>query len=426
VNAREVLRACFDAALLRVDATRATERAWQGLRGASAGPESRVHVLAAGKAAASMAAGVLGTIGPALGRGLVVAKDAPDPTLDLAACAVRVAGHPVPDARSVRAGAAAVDFVASTPAQDLLLVLLSGGASALLSSPVEGVGVAELSHLTEALLRAGAPIEELNTVRRRLQRAAGGRLAQARVAGRTIVLAISDVLGDDLATIASGPFSPDPGSDSAALAVIERRGVGPEHAGVVAHLRAAARGQGPDVAGRFAHVETHLVARNRDALAGALACAGELGLDPIVVSDALRGEARIQGRRIGALAQSCAGLESGLLLFGGETTVTVRGAGRGGRNMELALAAAEAIAGRPGVALLAAGTDGSDGPTDAAGAFVDGETIERGARRGLDAADHLRRNDSYAFFEGEGGLLRTGPTGTNVMDLALVLVRRRG
>jgi glycerate 2-kinase len=337
---------------------------------------------------------------------------------------VRVASHPIPDARSAVAAEEALRLVASAAARDVLLVLLSGGASSLLSAPTGGLQIEDLARTSRALLAAGAPIDEVNAVRKHVSLVGGGRLAQRARCDRIEVLAVSDVPGDRLDVIASGPCCADASRYADALAVVDRRGLRerlPE--AVVRHLEAGARGEVEETAKpgdpALARVRHTILANNRTALRGAAEAARRLGLRPVSVTEVLAGEARRVGRRLAALARGARERGPLCLVAGGETTVTLRGTGRGGRSQELALAAALELAGAEGAALLAAGTDGSDGPTDAAGAFADAGTVARGARRGIDARASLERNDAYDFFDAEGGLLRTGPTGTNVMDLVL-------
>ena len=393
-------------------------------------PDARLRVLAAGKAAVPMARALVARAGPRVAEGLVVSKPGhggPVPGL-----AFREAGHPVPDARSAAAGLAALALAARAGAGEVLVVLLSGGASALLSTPLPGLDAADVAHTTEALLRAGAEIGVLNAVRKHLLAVAGGRLARASRASAVVVLAVSDVPGDDAAVLGSGPCAPDPSRYADALAAVRR--LGAEQAlppRVRAHLRAGAAGEREESVKpgdpALACVRTRVLVSNADALAGVAEAAAAQGVRARVVTRELRGEARVVGRRLAALARAAAGTGAGspcLLLAGGETTVTVRGAGRGGRSQELALAAALELSGVPDVALLAAGTDGSDGPTEAAGAHADGGTVARGAACGRDARAALAANDSHGFFAAEGGLLVTGPTGTNVRDLVLLRLGR--
>ena len=411
-----------------------------------------VFILAIGKAAAAMARAAEARVGADLRGGLVITKDghaAAHPTR----LACLESGHPVPDARSARAGQAALALAAEVPAEDLLLVLLSGGGSALTTTPVAGLGLDDLAATTRALLGSGVDIEALNTVRKHVSAIAGGKLARARGPGRIEVLCISDVVGDPIDVIASGPCAQDTTRARDALEIVERvsatapAGRVPE--AVLEHLREAtarqdrqAEAEGDGGAGRaradgvaddaiadnvIAH---HVIARNADARAAIARAAGVRGLRAIDLGEVLRGEARVMANRLVALARSIELDAPVLLIAGGETVVTLRGDGTGGRSQELALAAAVALASRSGeparppVTLLAAGTDGSDGPTDAAGACADESTCARAAALGLDPAGALARNDAHGFFARAGGLIRTGPTGTNVMDLVLIQIGR--
>jgi glycerate-2-kinase len=420
---RGELEALFHAALRAADPGDAVRRALA--REAMLSRAARCVVLAVGKAAPAMAAAFEHEAGARVTRGLVITKDGHARVL--AKLATREAAHPLPDARSEAAGAEALALAESAGADETLVVLLSGGASALTSCPAPGIGLEDLRETTDLLLRAGAEIGELNCVRKHLTRVSGGRLAAASRAREIVVLAVSDVLGDDWATLGSGPCAPDPTTYADALAVLrQRRLLARVPAAVRGHLEAGAAGlraESPKPGDpAFARVRSLLVASNRDALAAAREAARARGLAAHVLTDRLRGEARDVGRRLAAFARALRPGPPRLLLAGGETTVTVRGRGRGGRAQELALAAAIELAGDRRVALLAAGTDGSDGPTPAAGAFADGGTLARGAAAGADARAALAENDAYGFFAREGGGLVTGPTGTNVMDLVLVRV----
>lgn len=396
-------------------------------------PGARLVVVAAGKAAAEMAVGLEAAARDRIARGWLVTRDGhADAALAAGALPparwrVRAAGHPVPDERSEAAARELLALAAATGPGDVLVVLLSGGASALLACPLPGLSLTDLAQATRALLASGAAIDEVNAVRKHLAEVAGGRLAQAAGASSIELLAISDVPGDRLDVIGSGPCTPDPTSYGDALSVLSRHGVGTSFPPAArALLEAGARGACPESAKpgdpAFRRVRVTLLAGNNAALAAAAAAASERGLAVVTLPGALCGEARDAGRRLAALARALRPRRPTLLLAGGETTVTLRGDGHGGRSQELALAAAVALAGCSHVTLLAAGTDGSDGPTDAAGACVDGATLARGAALGLDARDALARHDSHPYFAREGGLLRTGPTGTNVMDLVLVRV----
>ena len=389
-------------------------------------PEAaRIVLFAVGKAASPMAAAFEERAGDAVVAGLVVTKlghGAPPTRARLVEAA-----HPVPDARCERAAREAFALLESARPDDVLCALLSGGASSLLACPVDGLTLEDLSATTRLLLEAGADIEETNTVRKHLAAAAAGRLARRCGARRIEVLALSDVPGDRIDVIGSGPFSADPSSSGDALDVLRRRGLLESAPPAVrAHLEAGARGEREETPKPgdpcFAAVRTTLVGTNRDAVAAVREAGRRRGLEVRVVSPPLAGEARDAGAWLVELARRVAPERPTLLVAGGETAVTVRGRGRGGRSQELALAAAVALDAGPPIALLAAATDGTDGPTDAAGAFADPGTIARGAAAGVDASAALSDNDAYGFFSAEGGLLVTGPTGTNVMDLVLVRV----
>jgi glycerate-2-kinase len=432
---RAALERIFRAAVLAADPAAGLRRevlAQEGslvLAGEVLAPGTPLLALAVGKAAGAMARALDEIAGRRVTAGLLIAKPgraaAPPGWIALEAA------HPVPDATSERAGRRALRFAADTPRDGVLLVLLSGGASSLMACPRDGLSLEDVSATTRALLAEGAAIDELNTVRKHVAAVAGGRLAAAAGGARVCVLALSDVAGDRIDLIGSGPCAADPSRCADALAVLSRRV--PEDrvpAAVWAHLRAGARAElgasplaAPTAPPRVRHV---VLAGSATAVEGARAAALCEGFAPIVVAREVSGEARRAGARLAALAASLRPDRPVCLIAAGETTVTVRGAGRGGRSQELALSAALRLAGDPAVTILAAGTDGEDGPTDAAGAFADGDTLARGRAASLDARAALAANDAYGFFDREGGLLRTGPTGTNVRDLVLVSALPRG
>ncbi len=387
-----------------------------------------VDLLAAGKAATPMARAAEATLGDRLRRGLVVTKAGHGGSLRR--CRLLEAGHPIPDESSERAGRSWLEEAGRGPEERVLLVLLSGGASALLTCPLPGLRLAELARTTDILLRAGASIDELNAVRKHLTAVAGGRAAARSRARQIELLALSDVPGDRFETIGSGPFSADPTSYHDAWQVVASRGVLADLPDAVAtHLRRGVAGQVPETPKPgdpgFDHVTETLVGTLREALEAAACEATARGFRAVQLRQRLAGEARVVGRRLAALARSVHSEKQVCLIAGGETTVTVHGDGTGGRCQELALAAAIEGENQTTFALLAAGTDGSDGPTPAAGAWVDGATVERGRRVGADARGALARNDSHAYFRREGHLLDTGPTGTNVTDLVLIAVEAR-
>jgi hydroxypyruvate reductase len=316
--------------------------------------------------------------------------------------------------------------------EDLVVCLISGGGSALLASPVDGVSLEDLQAVTDALLRAGANINQLNTVRKHLERLKGGGLARLAAPAQVASLVLSDVIGDPLDVIASGPTSPDSTTFADAWRVVEQLGVGgdlPDSVG--RHLERGRGGQAPETPKDddpiFAHVVSVIVGSNSAAAAAAVAAARERGWSCLDLGSMIAGEAREVGRVLGGIARGV--VEDNrpdrppmCIVAGGETVVTVRGAGRGGRNQEVALGAALAIQGLPDTLVCSLGTDGTDGPTDAAGAVADGGTLRRAEQLGLDPHKALADNDTYAFFDALGDLLITGPTRTNVNDLMCVFV----
>jgi glycerate 2-kinase len=395
----------------------------------------RIVVVAAGKAAVAMAGAAEEALGGRLTDGIAVSTASGG---NLGLVRLLIAGHPVPDARGLAAAAEVEAFARRLGRDDVLLVLLSGGASALLPAPVDGISLEDKAATTRLLLRSGATIQEQNAVRKHLSRLKGGGLARAAQPARVLTLVLSDVVGDDLSTIASGPTVPDPTSHADALAVLERREVLAEvpHA-VRHHLEEGAAGGRPETlkSGDRAlrRTFTHVIGSNRLSIAAAAREARRQGLRPLVLTTSLVGEAREAARVLVAILREC--VESGqpaappvCLLAGGETTVTVRGTGQGGRNQELAVAAAEALAGFPAPAVVASlATDGIDGASDAAGGIVDDHTTLRAAATGIaPVAAFLAASDSRNYLGPLGGLIVTGPTGTNVVDVVALLSGRKG
>jgi hydroxypyruvate reductase len=432
---REHAHAILSAALAAADARAAVARALlvDGQRLTVAGVEEvdlasidRILLIGAGKAAARMAAGALQVLGERIGEGTITTRDGHG--AELPRIEVWEAAHPVPDTRGMAGAADALRLARDAGPRDLVLCLLSGGASALWPAPVPGVSLTDLMAVTDALLRSGATIHEINTVRKHLSRIGGGWLARAAAPARVVTLAVSDVVGGALDVIASGPTVPDPTTYADALEVLRERGIHPPPA-VLAHLRAGGDGERPETPkpydAAFERATAHVIAGSHEALAGAAREAERLGYRARIVAEDVEGEASSVGEQVAQLAMDALAEYPDAplaLLLGGETTVTVQGPGRGGRNQELALAAAVELEGVAGVLVAAMGTDGTDGPTDAAGAFADGGTVARAHAAGLDARDALRRNDAYPFLRAAGDLIVTGPTGTNVNDVVLVLV----
>jgi hydroxypyruvate reductase len=395
----------------------------------------RVLLLAVGKAAAAMAAAAEERLGAHLAEGLVVTSAAP--SRPPRRSTLRLAGHPVPDERGILAAAEAEALLDRLSPQDLLLVLLSGGASALLPAPSAGLTLEDKARTTSLLLRAGASIHELNTVRKHLSRLKGGGLARRAREARVVTLILSDVVGDDPSTIASGPTVADPTTFADALAVLARRGVLEEApAAVRRHLEAGARGEVAETPkpgeALFRRTLTRIVGGNRLSVEAAARQARRLGLRPLVLTTHLEGEAREAARALVSILRECVlsgrpGRPPLCLLAGGETTVTVTGTGQGGRNQEMAVAAAAALDGFPVPALLASlATDGVDGMSDAAGGVVDDETAGQARDLGLaEPAAFLRESDTRSFLGPLGGLILTGPTGTNVVDVTVLLAGGR-
>lgn len=393
----------------------------------------RVLLVAAGKAAVSMARAAAEVLGERLAQGVVVTKygHAKEDRLP-AAVQVLEAGHPVPDAAGLAGARAVVGLLDGVTDRDRVLVLLSGGASALLPLPAGSLSLDDLQSVTGLLLRAGADIGEINAVRKHLDLLKGGQLARLAAPAPLAALILSDVVGDPLEVIASGPSAPDPSRYSDAWQVLGRYGLlDRTPAGVATHLRAGLDGKLPETPKPgdplFERVTNQIIGSNRLAAQAAVDQATKLGYRALLLTTFVEGEARQVARFAAALAKGVRLhgdpiAAPACLVWGGETTVTVRGSGRGGRNQELALAAALALEGLPGVAVMALATDGSDGPTDAAGAIVDGETARQARRLGYEPREVLLNNDSYPLLDAVGALMRTGPTGTNVNDLLVILV----
>jgi glycerate 2-kinase len=392
---------------------------------------SRLLVAGFGKAAVPMAETLEKSLGPLIDGGCVITKYGHGSPQRLARLSLLEAGHPLPDGNSMRGAEEIIRLARGAEARTLVVLLLSGGGSALCVAPAAGITLGDKLRTTDLLLRAGADIGELNCVRKHLSRIKGGRLAELLHPAAVVSLILSDVIGDRLDVIASGPVAPDYSTFGEAIAVLEKyRLLTAVPRPVAEHLRRGAAGgidETPKAGNPIFHrVENIIVGSLPLALAEAGNAAARNGFRVELLSAEVTGEAREAGKWLAHKAIEARTSRRGelplCLLAGGETTVSVRGAGKGGRNMELALAFALATEEMPGITLLSAGTDGNDGPTDAAGALVDGTTIPAARRLGLDPDAFLRENDSYTFFSKCGGLFLTGPTGTNVMDLQIVLL----
>ena len=422
--------AVIAAALEAVDPSRLVEKALKSDRpAATAG--GRLIVAAVGKASLGMAKGAYRTFRGQVDAGIVLipAGTSGEPPRGFA---VHRCGHPLPDQGSVEGARALDEILRNTGASDLVLLLLSGGGSACLALPADGVSLNDLSILTGLLLRSGAPIQQINAVRKHVEQLKGGLLASAATPAAVHALIISDVPGDALDVIASGPVTPDPTTFGDAIEVLESFGLwDAAPIAVRERLIRGRAGQLPetpkDTDPCFNRVRTRIIGNVAVAVEAARKAAERRGYSTQVLSSGMTGEARLVGAQLAKEARALReALGSGnaprCLVGGGETTVTVQGDGRGGRNQEVALAAAIELEGVEDVLVASIGTDGIDGPTDAAGGRGTGSTATRARLLGLDPAGHLANNDSYPLLEAVEDLIRTGPTGTNVMDLMLLLV----
>src|SRR5258706_5685994 len=386
-------------------------------------PRGRTVVVGAGRASAGMAEAVE-QVWPGPLSGLVVTRYGH--AVPCRHISVIEAAHPVPDAAGTEAAARILELVSGLGPDDLVLCLVSGGGSALLVLPAPGLSLADKRDVTAALLKSGATIGEINTVRKHLSAIKGGRLAAAAAPARLVTLAISDVPGDDPATIASGPTVPDPTTFADARAVLERDRIMPPEP-IARHL-SAARDESPKPGdARLARAEYAMIARPLGSLQAAATVARAAGVTPLILGDALEGEAREVGRTMAGIAHSVAHHGTpvkppAVLLSGGETTVTVRGHGRGGRNAEFLLGLGLALDAHPPIHALACDTDGIDGTETNAGALWTPDSVARARALGLDPAKMLDDNDAYSLFAALDDLLVTGPTLTNVNDFRAILV----
>jgi hydroxypyruvate reductase len=417
VEPRVLLRRMFDAA---VDAAQPAHNVPPHL---PAPPRRRLVVIGAGKASAAMARAVEDHWRGEL-SGLVVVRygyAVPCRRIEIVEAA-----HPVPDAAGLKAAKRVLDVVRGLTEDDLVLCLISGGGSALLPLPLDGLTLDHKQTLSRELLKSGASINEMNCVRRHLSAIKGGRLAAACHPARLLTLAISDVPGDDPINIASGPTVADPTTCADALAIVRRYGI--ELPREVRQVLESGRGESVKPGDpRLARAEIRLVATPQQSLEAAAALAREAGVTPLLLGDAIEGEARDVGKVMAGIARSVAQHRQPLgppcvLLSGGETTVTVRGQGRGGRNVEFLLSLAVALDGLPNAWAIAGDTDGVDGAEEIAGAIVTPDTLARAWSRGIRAADRLLENDGHGFFEALGDQVITGPTLTNVNDFRAVLL----
>ncbi len=394
----------------------------------------RIYVAGTGKASAAMAVNLEKILGTRINQGLINVKYGHSQKLKR--IRVQEAGHPLPDEKGLEGAREMGEMLGHLTAKDLVIFLVSGGGSALLPLPVEGVSLAEKQATTNQLLSCGATIQEINTLRKHLSRIKGGGLARIVYPATLVSLILSDVIGDPLDAIASGPTVPDPTTYEDCARILNKyelwEKIPPSVAG---HIREGMEGKKEETlkAGdpAFSNVYNLVVGNNLLAMKAAKKAAQALGYRTLLLSSLVEGETREIAKAHAAIAKEV--LLSGnpiappaCILSGGETTVTLKGKGKGGRNQEFAPAAAVEIAGWEEILMMSAGTDGTDGPTDAAGAFADGKTVNRAKTMGLDPWSFLKENDSYTFFQKIGDLLTTGPTGTNVMDLRIMLIKKPG
>jgi glycerate 2-kinase len=389
-----------------------------------------LFIVGAGKASGAMAAALEEILADRITGGLVVVKYGH--AVDLSHISLVEAGHPVPDKNGQEGAERIRKHIATAGENDLVICLLSGGGSALLPSPCPGLTLADKQETIQVLLSCGATIHEINTIRKHLSRIKGGQLALSAHPARVVSLILSDVIGDDLDVIASGPTVPDPGTFQDCMDILSKYRIAEKlPKAISSHLVKGAQGKIKETPKpghpAFDHTDHFIIGNNFQALDSARLYAESLGYNTVMLTSLLTGETRDAACFHAAIVREM--IQSGhpagppaCLLSGGETTVTLKGSGKGGRNQEFALASAIALEGLEPVVLLSAGTDGTDGPTDAAGAIMDGTTLARAEAKGLDAAVYLADNDSYHFFQTLGDLFITGPTRTNVMDVRIALV----
>ncbi len=389
-----------------------------------------IYVVGAGKAAAPMALAVEQILGNRINKGLINTKYGHG--LSLNRIELKEAGHPLPDEAGMQGAETILSLIEGAKDKDLIICLISGGGSALLPLPAQGISLEEKQEATSFLLGCGATIQEINTIRKHISRIKGGRLAEASWPAQLLTLILSDVVGDPLDVIASGPTVPDQSTFEDCLAIAKKykleSKVSPSIRNYL-HEGAAGRRQDTPKPGNvcFAKTQNVIIGSNIQAIGASASEAHQLGYHPLILSSLIEGEARQVAKVHAAIVKEVIRTGNPItrpacLISGGETTVTLRGEGKGGRNQEFVLAAALEIKDLKMTAILSGGTDGTDGPTDAAGALADGNTVRRSWMRGMDPASYLDRNDSYNFFFKLGDLLITGPTRTNVMDLRIIIL----
>jgi glycerate 2-kinase len=384
---------------------------------------NRVVLLGIGKASVAMSNALAMILAERLSAGLVISKYASQDQIPL--LTYIVGGHPVPDEQSLEAGKKTLELLSSLGPNDLLVCLISGGGSALLTAPLSGMSLEDIQTLTSSLLVCGASIDEINTLRRRLDLLKGGGIVKGAAGATVISLILSDVVGNLLETVASGPTAPDPATRADSHKILEKYGLDKEiPSSILKALKTLPETPKPGDP-IFTRVQNLVVGSNLQAAQAALTQAGIEGFHPYLHSVAIQGEARLVAFELATMLRQ-AGLTGhpvpapSCIVAGGETTVTIHGTGKGGRNTELALASVTELADFPGVMFVTLATDGEDGPTDAAGAVVNGETFRRAARMGMSSSYYLEQNDSYSFFSALDDLLKIGSTGTNGNDLVFL------
>ena len=387
-----------------------------------------IYIIGFGKASAAMALAIEKLLGKKITGGHIITKYGH--SVKLKWIEISEAGHPIPDNNGLAGTEKIVQIVKQSSTRDLVIVLISGGGSALLTDVPEEISLDDLKITNKVLVNSGADIGEMNSVRKHLSRLKGGQLARLVYPAALLTLLISDVIGDSLDVISSGPTVADPSTYNDAIRVVDKYNLEPSlPTSVMDHLKKGQTGSIPETVKEgdpgLNHACNFLLGNNKTALLHSKNMAVHLGFEAIIVSDVVSGDVSdVSEYLLSEITAHTSGSRNGriALLFGGEPTVQTNGNGKGGRNQHLALMMAEKIAGMKGVTFLSAGTDGTDGPTDATGAICDGSTLQEAKNFGIDIREHLRNFDAYPFFEAVGGLLKTGPTYTNVMDLMIVLI----
>jgi hydroxypyruvate reductase len=437
-NPRSDIRAIFDAGLKAADPGEAIRRT-VNITGEQLRVDGRTYdldtfdrilVVGAGKAAAAMAAALEDVLAGRVTGGIVITKYGYGYALK--GIPVVEARHPIPDEAGIHGSERILDLLKETGERDLILCVISGGGSALMPKPIGGISLDDKQETTQALLECGADIHEINAIRKHISGIKGGRLAEIAFPATLVALVLSDVVGDDLDVIASGPTVPDRSTFADCMEIVNRYDLGGAlPPPVIAYLKGGIEGIHPETPKPedviFNKTAAFVIGSSALSLRVAKEKAVDLGYNAIILSSSIEGETKEAAKVHAAIAREIRQSGNpipapGCIISGGETTVTIRGGGLGGRNMEFVLAAAMGVEGLDGITVLSGGTDGTDGPTDAAGAVADGSTVRNARAKGIDAARYLESNDSYHFFETTGDLLITGPTMTNVMDLRIFLV----